>query len=91
MTFARDNKVHIVINDSGIGIPKQNLAKIFDPGFTTKGRGVGAGLGLSICYQIIQEHRGEIKAKSEVEKGTEFTIIFPMDLENILENEKNQD
>jgi PAS domain S-box-containing protein len=90
-TFARDNKVHIVINDSGIGIPKQNLAKIFDPGFTTKGRGVGAGLGLSICYQIIQEHRGEIKAKSEVGKGTEFTIILPMDLENILENEKNQD
>jgi len=90
-TFAIDNKVHIVINDSGVGIPKQNLAKIFDPGFTTKGRGIGAGLGLSICYQIIQEHRGEIKAKSEVEKGTEFTIILPMDLENILENEKNQE
>ncbi|MEE9501509.1 MAG: PAS domain S-box protein [Candidatus Aminicenantaceae bacterium] len=90
-TFARNNKVHIVINDSGIGIPKQNLTKIFDPGFTTKGRGVGAGLGLSICYQIIQDHRGEIKAKSEVGKGTEFTIILPMDLENILENEKNRD
>lgn len=90
-TFARDNKVHIVINDSGIGIPKQNLTKIFDPGFTTKGRGIGAGLGLSICYQIIQEHRGEIKAKSEVGRGTEFTIILPMDLENILESEKNQD
>jgi len=45
----------------------------------------------SICYQIIQEHRGEIKTKSEVGKGTEFTIIFPMDLENILEDEKNRD
>lgn len=90
-TFSKNNKVHIVINDNGIGIPKQNLTKIFDPGFTTKGRGIGAGLGLSICYQIIQEHRGEIKAKSEVEKGTEFSIILPMDLENILENEKNQD
>jgi two-component system NtrC family sensor kinase len=90
-TFARDNKVHIVIKDSGIGIPNQNLAKIFDPGFTTKGRGIGAGLGLSICYQIIQEHRGEIEAKSEVGKGTEFTIILPMDLENILEYEKDRD
>lgn len=80
-----------MIKDSGIGIPKQNLTKIFDPGFTTKGRGVGAGLGLSICYQIIQDHRGDIKAKSEIGKGTEFTIILPMDLENILENEKNRD
>jgi PAS domain S-box-containing protein len=90
MTFVRDKKIHIVIKDSGIGIPKQNLTKIFDPGFTTKGRGIGAGLGLSICYQIIQEHRGEIQAKSEVGKGTEFTIVLPMDLEDILENEKKQ-
>lgn len=81
--------VHIAVKDNGSGIAKENLRKIFDPGFTTKGRGVGAGLGLSICYQIIQAHRGEIKVESILGKGTTFTIILPMDLENILENEKN--
>lgn len=89
-TFTKDNKAHIAIKDDGVGIPKENLKKIFDPGFTTKGRGVGAGLGLSICYQIIQDHRGEIKVESELGKGTTFTIILPKDLENILENEKNR-
>jgi len=89
-TFTKDNKAYIAIKDDGVGIPKENLKKIFDPGFTTKGRGVGAGLGLSICYQIIQDHRGEIKVESELGKGTMFTIILPKDLENILENEKNR-
>jgi signal transduction histidine kinase len=54
-TFAKNSKVYIVFKDDGIGIPRENLKKVFDPGFTTKGRGVGAGLGLSICYQIIQD------------------------------------
>ncbi len=89
-TFAKDSKAHIVIADDGVGIPKENINKIFDPGFTTKGSGVGAGLGLSICYQIIQAHRGEIKVESEPGKGTAFTIILPMDLENILEKDKNR-
>lgn len=89
-TSHKDNKVLIKIKDTGSGIPKENLKKIFDPGFTTKGRGVGAGLGLSICYQIIQAHRGEIKVQSELGKGTTFTIILPMNLEHILENEKKR-
>jgi PAS domain S-box-containing protein len=80
-TFVKDKKVHIVIKDTGSGIRKENLKKVFDPGFTTKGRGVGAGLGLSISYQIIQDHKGEIKVESELGKGTAFTIILPMDLE----------
>jgi PAS domain S-box-containing protein len=85
-TFAKDNKVHIVIMDNGSGIAKENLKKVFDPGFTTKGSGVGAGLGLSISYQIIQDHKGDIKVESELNKGTEFTIILPMDLEKRLKN-----
>jgi len=89
-TFAKNSKVHIVFKDDGIGIPKENLNKVFDPGFTTKGSGVGAGLGLSICYQIIQDHRGEIKVESEWGKGATFTIILPMDLENIIDNKKNE-
>jgi PAS domain S-box-containing protein len=86
-TFVKNNKAHIVIKDDGVGIPKDQLKKIFDPGFTTKGRGVGAGLGLSICYQIIQDHRGEIKAESVLGKGATFTIVLPMNLDDILERE----
>jgi len=89
-TAIKNKKVHVVVKDNGSGIAKENLSKVFDPGFTTKGRGVGAGLGLSICYQIIQAHRGEIKVESILGKGTSFTIILPMDLELILENEKKK-
>jgi PAS domain S-box-containing protein len=89
-TFVKNKKVHIAFKDNGIGISKANLKKVFDPGFTTKGRGVGAGLGLSICYQIIQDHRGMIKVESELGKSTTFTIVLPTDLEEILEKERNQ-
>ncbi len=89
-TFVKNKKVHIAFTDTGTGISRENLKKIFDPGFTTKGRGVGAGLGLSICYQIIKDHRGEINVESEPGKGSTFTVILPADLEEILEKEKNQ-
>ncbi len=83
-TFVADDKVHVTISDTGVGISEENLQKIFDPGFTTKGVGVGTGLGLSICYQIIQEHLCEIKVESEVGKGSTFTIILPMNLDELL-------
>ncbi len=76
-TYLRKNKVYIEFKDTGIGIPKENLNQIFDPGYTTKGVSVGTGLGLAICYQIIQEHKGEIKVRSEVGKGTTFKIMLP--------------
>jgi len=80
-TFIEKNSVCIQISDSGKGIPPENINRIFDPGFTTKGVGVGTGLALSICYQIIQKHMGEIRVESQLGKGTTFTIILPMDLE----------
>ena len=80
-TFAEKNSVCIQISDSGKGIPPENINRIFDPGFTTKGVGVGTGLALSICYQIIQKHMGEIRVESQLGKGTTVTIILPMDLE----------
>ncbi len=86
-TWYRDSNVYIEFKDNGVGIPKEHLGKIFDPGFTTKGRGVGTGLGLSICYQIIQDHRGEIRVESEEGKGTTFTISIPANLDKILESE----
>ncbi len=77
-TWSNPNNVYIQIRDSGVGIPKENLVKIFDPGFTTKGVGVGTGLGLSICYKIIQQHNGKISVESVRGKGTTFTIELPI-------------
>jgi hypothetical protein len=86
-TYVKNKKVHIKFSDDGVGIPKESLSRIFDPGYTTKGIGVGTGLGLSISYNIIQSHKGKIKASSEIGKSTEFLIILPMDLEAQLERE----
>ncbi|HEY7820775.1 MAG TPA: ATP-binding protein, partial [Vicinamibacteria bacterium] len=65
--------------DNGHGIPTESLPRIFDPGFTTKGVGVGTGLGLSIAYRIVSNHGGALKVRSEVGKGSEFTVEIPID------------
>jgi two-component system NtrC family sensor kinase len=83
-TRLEDGWVAIAVTDDGVGIPAENLKRIFDPGFTTKGVGVGTGLGLSICYQIIQDHRGRIDVESKVGAGTTFTIRIPANLDEIL-------
>ncbi len=83
-TWVEDKTANIAITDDGVGIPKENLSRIFDPGFTTKGVGIGTGLGLSICYQIIKDHRGKIDVESEVGRGTTFTIRIPTNLDEIL-------
>jgi two-component system NtrC family sensor kinase len=83
-TRAENGTVSIAVQDDGVGIPPENLPRVFDPGFTTKGVGVGTGLGLSICYQIIQDHRGRIDVESEVGRGTTFTIRIPANLDEIL-------
>jgi signal transduction histidine kinase len=77
-TYRDGDDIKVAISDTGIGIPPENLEKIFEPGFTTKGVGVGTGLGLSICGKIIQDHRGRIAVESEVGKGTTFTITLPI-------------
>ncbi|MDP8227862.1 MAG: ATP-binding protein [Candidatus Electryoneaceae bacterium] len=81
-TYQQDSELYIEIGDNGIGIPENDLRRVFDPGYTTKGVGVGTGLGLSICYQIIKtDHKGRIKINSKVGVGTTFTIILPMNLD----------
>ena len=74
-----DEKV-ISINflDTGPGIPEKNLQKIFEPLFTTKKRGEGAGLGLSICYEIIKKHKGDIFVANGQGKGACFVIELPI-------------
>jgi signal transduction histidine kinase len=83
-TWIEGKTANISISDDGIGIPRENLARIFDPGFTTKGVGIGTGLGLSICYQIMKDHRGRIDVESEVGKGSTFTLRLPTNLDEIL-------
>ena len=77
-TFIMRSNIVIQISDTGKGIPKEQLGKIFDAFFTTKAPGKGTGLGLSISYKIVQEHRGAIFVKSEPGIGTEFTIKLPI-------------
>ena len=77
-TYTKDKKAVIEIKDTGKGIPKENLNRIFDPGFTSKSKGIGTGLGLSIVYQIIEDHNGSIEVESEIGKGTMFRIILPI-------------
>lgn len=76
-TWADDTRVFVSVQDSGKGIPADNLKKIFDPFFTTKPVGEGTGLGLSLCWQIIEQHGGRIQVASEVGRGTRFVIILP--------------
>jgi len=73
-----ENKVTVEVCDTGAGIPKHLLNKIFEPFFTTKEVGKGTGLGLSISYGIIRECGGEIRVKSEQDKGACFIIEFPI-------------
>jgi signal transduction histidine kinase len=68
--------VDLVVRDTGPGIPAEHLPRIFEPFFSTKQGEKGVGLGLSVVYGIIKEHRGTIYIKSEVDKGSRFTLRF---------------
>ncbi len=76
-TEIEDDMVKISFSDTGHGISKENLSKIFEPFFTTKHDKKSVGLGLSISYNIIREHGGDIKVESEEGKGTSFYIYLP--------------
>ncbi len=71
----------VAFADTGSGIPQNELAKIFDPFYTTKEIGKGTGLGLSLSYNIIKRFKGDITVDSEVNRGTVFTIIIPVEQE----------
>jgi signal transduction histidine kinase len=68
--------VKLFIRDTGSGMDEKTQSKIFEPYFTTKA--TGTGLGLTVCYKVIKEHRGDISVSSKVGKGTEFQITIPV-------------
>jgi signal transduction histidine kinase len=72
-----DGKSLLILRDNGTGISNEHLDKIFDPFYTTKDVGEGMGLGLSICYRIVQECEGRILVRTEPGKFSEFTLEFP--------------
>ncbi len=75
-THRKNEVIEIKIRDNGIGIPEEIKDKIFQPFFTTKPTGQGTGLGLSLSYDIVKAHGGEIKMETEVNKGSLFIIQF---------------
>jgi len=77
-TWCEKNKVFISIADTGSGMPPEIINRIFEPFFTTKEPGSGTGLGLSVSYDIVRKHGGEIHVESEVGIGSVFTIIIPV-------------
>ncbi len=67
----------VEVSDTGHGIARAELSKIFEPFYTTKAPGTGTGLGLAICYGIVQDHRGRIEVDSVVGKGSTFRVLLP--------------
>jgi len=73
-----EGKIEIRVKDNGIGIPQKVLDKIFQPFFTTKPTGQGTGLGLSLSYDIVKAHGGELTVETKEDEGSEFSILLPI-------------
>ena len=73
-----NGKIEVSVKDNGNGVPQKVLDKIFQPFFTTKPTGQGTGLGLSLSYDIVKTHNGEIKVNTKEGEGSEFVISLPV-------------
>ena len=71
------DRIEVMVKDNGTGISEKVVEKIFQPFFTTKPTGQGTGLGLSLAYDIIKAHGGEIKVETKENEGTEFIVSLP--------------
>ncbi len=83
--------LELSVRDSGQGISQENLSKIFEPYFTTKGQEKGTGLGLAVVHGIVKSHGGEIRVYSELGKGTIFRIFLPLLTQQAKQEEKSDE
>ena len=74
----QNDRIKVEFTDTGHGIKPEDMTRLFEPFFTTKQVGKGTGLGLAISYGIVQKHQGSIEVRSEIGKGTTFTVILPV-------------
>ncbi|NLI79283.1 MAG: PAS domain S-box protein [Candidatus Riflebacteria bacterium] len=79
--FPPGGYVEIAIRDTGLGIPREILPRIFDPFFTTKDHGKGTGLGLTVAFKTVKDHRGGIQVASEPGRGSTFTVLLPVSMQ----------
>ena len=77
-TWQKDERVGVAIKDTGIGINSEDIERIFQPFYSTKGEVKGTGLGLSVSHGIIQDHHGEIRVESQPGEGATFTVLLPI-------------
>jgi len=85
-TEKHDDIIKITFTDTGPGIKPEDIPKVFDPFFTTKKVGEGTGLGLSVSYGMIKQHKGKIYVQSKQEEGATFTIELPIDHDSVIFN-----
>jgi PAS domain S-box-containing protein len=83
--------VNLTVSDTGHGISKEDIDRIFDPYYTTKDVGKGTGMGLSVVHSIVKEHNGIITVKSKPGKGTTFSIFFPSVEKDVIEESEPAD
>jgi len=76
-SFREKDKAVVIVTDSGVGIPKDDRARVFEPFFTTKATGRGRGLGLSIAYGIVRDYGGRISIRSKEGEGATVRVVLP--------------
>ena len=76
-----ENAVCVTVSDNGCGISSEDIQRVFEPFFSTRGDKGGTGLGLSITYGLVKEIGGDIQVDSTVGKGTRFSVLLPMQTE----------
>ena len=74
--------IEVSIADNALGMTKETAAKIFEPFFTTKEVGKSTGLGLSICFGIVERHQGKISVDSKINEGTTLKVTLPLEITN---------
>jgi two-component system NtrC family sensor kinase len=86
------DRIEIQVADTGVGIPEDDVERVFEPFFSSKADGKGVGLGLSVAYGIIRQHQGEIYIHSKEGEGTRFSIQFPSGPSTVsLEEQKEEE